>query len=1056
ITNVQSFPVAGIATASPGAGPVTVSINGVGVPVAADGSFTGTAALQEGWQLVDVEATDAFGQTTTLIPQVVLDTVPPDVYFQIQDGWVTTDSFVPICGGSDSNLVSLQATLDGEPFICGSMVSAEGSHTLSVAATDAAGNHSEVMNTFAIDRTPPQISISGVADGVTVVAPVSVQVISADAHPLDTTVILDGEVVGEAFTITQSGPHVLRVDSTDLVFNCSVVELHFTVDPEDLAATIVSPADGTTTSNPIAEIVVAINAGHPISQATANGVQLAPQPDGLYHANVSLVEGVNEVQVVVVDSTCAQLVRVVTVVLSSGATALVAQIASSATAGQPLSLVLRALDGLGNVATSYRGSVHLTSTDSQALLPGDYTFTATDAGEHSFVNGIIFRTAGVQALSATDGTLSASQAGIAVSAGAAAQLILSGIPSPIAAGAPTSFNLAVTDSFANPATNYAGTVSFSCSDPQAVVPAPYTFTHRMPARTSLPARSPSSLPACSRSLRRTARSPDPGRASRSARACPRTRSSWHRPSTGPCRRRSQARLRFSTAARIRSRPEWRPAPSTRSAWWSLRGTVHDRTGAPLPAVVARVLNHPELGQTLSREDGAYDLAVNGGSALTVVLDKPGFLEAQRQVATQWQEYEQVADAVLVPLDPASTLLDFTNTTLTQVLRGTPTVDDMGERQAAVFVPPGTQATLVFADGSTQPASALHIRATEYTVGAGGQKAMPAALPPTSAYTYAVEFTADEAAGAKTIQFSQHVYGYVENFLSFPVGAVVPNGYYDRDLGQWVPQENGRVVQILSVTGDLADVDSDGDGVADDAAKLAALDLSNSERERLAVTYAIGQTLWRMPMTHFTPVDFNGNPVLGPFPGPGPMTPAPQRDLAPETQCKVGGSIIECQSQTLGEEVPLAGTPYALTYRSSRQLGRRSNYRLNITIPHAITVVPPAARVICVAGRTPRCSSTPSGAVPVPVHVYVSVAGQVSVQSSTNPSEADRIYAYEWDGKDAYGRALQGEQPIDVRWCYAYPMIGYMTSSAFGRAFATATGDGSILAMRISNGNLDIE
>ncbi|HEY6784215.1 MAG TPA: Ig-like domain-containing protein, partial [Gemmatimonadales bacterium] len=457
ITNVQSFPVAGIATASPGAGPVTVSINGVGVPVAADGSFTGTAALQEGWQLVDVEATDAFGQTTTLIPQVVLDTVPPDVYFQIEDGWVTTDSFVPICGGSDSNLVSLQATLDGEPFICGSMVSAEGSHTLSVAATDAAGNHSEVMNTFAIDRTPPQISISGVADGVTVVAPVSVQVISADAHPLDTTVILDGEVVGEAFTITQSGPHVLRVDSTDLVFNCSVVELHFTVDPEDLAATIVSPVDGMITSNPIAEVVVAINAGHPISQATANGVQLAPQPDGLYHANVSLVEGVNEVQVVVVDSTCAQLVRVVTVVLSSGATALVAQIASSATAGQPLSLVLRALDGLGNVATSYRGSVHLTSTDSQALLPGDYTFTATDAGEHSFVNGIIFRTAGVQALSATDGTLSASQAGIAVSAGAAAQLILSGIPSPIAAGATTSFNLEVTDSFANPATSYTGT-----------------------------------------------------------------------------------------------------------------------------------------------------------------------------------------------------------------------------------------------------------------------------------------------------------------------------------------------------------------------------------------------------------------------------------------------------------------------------------------------------------------------------------------------------------------------------------------------------------------------
>jgi hypothetical protein len=136
ITNIQSLPVSGTASASPGAGPVTVTINGVAVSVAQDGSFSGTAALQEGWQVVVVQATDSFGQTTTLLPEVVLDTVLPVVYVQLEDGWVTTDSFVPVCGGGDSNLASLQALLDGQPFTCGDSVSAEGTHTLSVSATD--------------------------------------------------------------------------------------------------------------------------------------------------------------------------------------------------------------------------------------------------------------------------------------------------------------------------------------------------------------------------------------------------------------------------------------------------------------------------------------------------------------------------------------------------------------------------------------------------------------------------------------------------------------------------------------------------------------------------------------------------------------------------------------------------------------------------------------------------------------------------------------------------------------------------------------------------------
>ena len=43
-----------------------------------------------------------------------------------------------------------------------------------------------------------------------------------------------------------------------------------------------------------------------------------------------------------------------------------------------------------------------------------------------------------------------------------------------------------------------------------------------------------------------------------------------------------------------------------------RGKVLQRNGNPLSGVTVSVLDHPELGQTLSRADGMFDLVINGG------------------------------------------------------------------------------------------------------------------------------------------------------------------------------------------------------------------------------------------------------------------------------------------------------------------------------------------------------------------------------------------------------------------------------------------------------------
>src|SRR6185436_4203744 len=55
-----------------------------------------------------------------------------------------------------------------------------------------------------------------------------------------------------------------------------------------------------------------------------------------------------------------------------------------------------------NVATNYTGTVHFTSTDGSATLPGDYTFTLGDAGAHTFTSAFTFQTVGSQVVTFTD------------------------------------------------------------------------------------------------------------------------------------------------------------------------------------------------------------------------------------------------------------------------------------------------------------------------------------------------------------------------------------------------------------------------------------------------------------------------------------------------------------------------------------------------------------------------------------------------------------------------------------------------------------------------------
>jgi ELWxxDGT repeat protein len=149
---------------------------------------------------------------------------------------------------------------------------------------------------------------------------------------------------------------------------------------------------------------------------------------------------------------------------------------ASVTAGAAGWFTVIAVDAYGNRATGFTGTVRFTSSDPQAVLPGDYTFTAADAGTRTF--SVTLKTAGYQSLTATDvanGVLVVTQGRILVNAAAASRLILSA-PASVKAG--TKFSLAVTvvDAYGNVVTGYRGTLSFRSSDATSSLPKNYTFT----------------------------------------------------------------------------------------------------------------------------------------------------------------------------------------------------------------------------------------------------------------------------------------------------------------------------------------------------------------------------------------------------------------------------------------------------------------------------------------------------------------------------------------------------------------------------------------------------
>ncbi len=447
----------------------------------------------------------------------------------------------------------------------------------------------------------------------------------------------------------------------------------------------------------------------------------------------------------------------------------------------------------------------------------------------------------------------------------------------------------------------------------------------------------------------------------------------------------------------------------------VRGRVVDRSGQPLPGVELTVVGHPEYGTTLTRADGIFDMVVDGGGRLTFSYRMQGSPVVQRSVDPSRRDFAWLPDVMMIPYAPEATIVDLEADGY-RVVRGA--LED--GRASTLLFPPGLRAWLRMDDGSRRPLSRLTVRTTEYTRGEGGPSALPAELPASSGYTYAVELSADEAdeAGAR-LEFDRPVPVYVEDFRGFPAGTIVPSGYYDRLLGRWIASDDGVVVALLGKDGSgLAVVDVDGSGTAADDASLAALGITADERRLIATLYREGQRLWRVPVGHFTPWDFN----LPVGPGRGAVPPATDgirvlgddRIDDPLVQCNA--SSIACQNQVLRESERLVGIPFRLVYGSDRVPGRLADFSLSIPLLGAIA--PPELESVALT---------------------IEIAGQRHAWTYVHPVSLPLRHEFVWDGRDAYGRPVLGSRRARITIEYRYRGHYYQARTGFERSFAGLAG-----------------
>ncbi len=1017
ITNLPSITVSGTVSDSTS---VTMTINSQSVPIQ-NNSFTSAISLNDGTNKIVIAATDAAGNTAALTRIVISDRTPPALVVLSPLNFAVTNLSSVVVSGIVKDSSSLTLTINGASHTVNSdgnfidtVSLSEGLNTITTAAADAAGNSSSIIRTIRRDTQPPVLALSSPVDSlITNLSTITISGTLTDSTSVlftvngDTVSVLNNSFTGQMNLV--EGMNTIILVATDAAGNRTSKNLHIRKDSQAPFLTILGPADSLVTKTNSLAITGTVSDSTKID-LTVNNNPVAVHNDGSFSDTLQFNEGMNLLQISATDGAgnAASLVRhvrldtqppVITILTPSDS--LITKNTKVIMTGSVIdsTSVTFTLNGIAyalNPGGSFADTISLNEGINEVAL------TAEDrAGNKSTIKRYITRDTKPPVINL-----------IAPLAGS--MTIDSLIP--LMGSVNDVSGITVTINGLAQRTDQSGSFKSAMLLNQGINPISI-YAVDQAGNTSV----------LTNSVTRVLPVPDP------AVIAPKLDTTIIT-NTGDA-----TEFLYTGSNPIQKGVAHGTIKKLQVC--VVRGHVFDKNKNPIKGVNISVLNHSEFGSTLSRDDGMYDLAVNGGSYLTINYDRNGYLSAQRKVDTRYQLYSRAEDVMLLSMDTSA---HHTDLSVPQIVQGSQVADSLGSRRPSLFIRPGTTANLVFnkyyyrtltgcsqaptnwcpntitvptvlvplISDSLLPVSSITLRMTEYT--ASGAHAIPAMLPAGVALSFAFELCADEmiSSGAKDVRFTQPAVFYLENIMNFPVGLTVPFGWYDRQNGVWCTSANGKVLKIVDTIGGTASIDYNGDNIAEPLDTLVSYGISVIEQQYIAKNFMIGQSLWRCEITHLGTFAA-GFTMIGPSNAQEPHNALPDRYIKIEKDNVSAGSVIGLQDQTLAESIPVTNTGLSLNYKSDRVFGRREAYTLDIPVTGSVV---------------------PSGASNISLDIEI-VGRKFSF---TFPIQPNLTYHFVWDGMDAYGRRVQGQQNILTTITYSYP-AQYALPPDYKSCFAVPSG-----------------
>jgi YD repeat-containing protein len=313
------------------------------------------------------------------------------------------------------------------------------------------------------------------------------------------------------------------------------------------------------------------------------------------------------------------------------------------------------------------------------------------------------------------------------------------------------------------------------------------------------------------------------------------------------------------------------------------------------------------------------------------------------------------------------------------------------------------------NGSTRSLDSIKVRATEFIQ----PNSMPAILPTETAFTYCIDISVDGVSDDENITFEKPLTLLVDNFLNFPVGAIVPVGYYDRNIGEWVASHNGVIVKLLDKNNDgkIDAIDKGGNTI-----KINDQEVIDSIKDNSA--FKPNQTYQLVFIKHFTPWDCNFPyaPDISEDGEAEPKEPQSPFDLdeQPKNDCKnpkvSASSYCAAKSRQLHDDIAIAGTDIKLHYSSKKTDGYKYAVETAIDTRIAPSTLESATATLEIAGNK--------------------YAQNLAKNAINNVS-------FVWDGKDILGNKLSGEIEGKLTINYCYKLAYYSASKEFEKAWARA-------------------